>query len=561
MQRNKFVTRNQLKRSVYFYIVLFFFAFLAVFLLLANLDRIVAQYNQPSVRSQEQRTQAILERYASGPDAEAEEGVPGTEVPSAAETAGTVAVSLLGDAPICETLKKHLDMLQQPWRLVDGTERQISGLIIVAIEQLSEDQLDWLLRQNADGAHLMFATMPPLALLERSDVCVSLGIETLRSLQTYDGMRTSKEMMLGAILEYDGGENVEESMSIRAYDLRLSQQVKVFAHALTEDYLERNVEDLPPLFWRYAPSRGAGYVYVCNGSYLSDETAYALLPTVLGDINGDFLYPIVNAYCLMIDGFPYAVNEDRELWRKLYSRDGFGIQRELLLPEWQRIENMYGVALTCFSPALDEIRNGNDPEMQLYHSEFQQGESELAGKEMEHYYLFSTGDPLDIVPVTADFSFEMDGRLQIPYLTDSWQDPAKTLFRTAGMARGFGFIGLRVDVPSLLEMEEETGLPEYFEQVESNLGYQKTLYPWIERTTVREAVERIGIYLNLHPEYAYHESGVTVRLNDTVTQAWFLLKTHGKDLRIDHGSVQKVGESAYLVTITGQTAEITWRDE
>lgn len=555
MRRTALQNESQVKRSIYIYITLFFLVLLHVFLLLANLDWIVTRYNSTRLeRGQQSRTQAVLERLSAGKGVDNDVA----NVP-VQETCAGFEVNLLGDDSVSKRLMRHLDMLRQPWQQIKP-EGDVSGLIVVADAQLDAETMTWLLKQNDAGAHLLFLHMPLLEIYADKEMCSRLGIASIEGHDTFPGMRTSKEMMMGYILEYDGSEE-DRPLQIEAYDVKLAQQSKVFAHVLTEDYLEREVYELPPLFWRYAPSNGKGYVYVCNGNFVDGEIAYALLPTVFGDIKGSFIYPIVNAYCTMVDGFPYAENEERDLWQGLYSRDGFGIQRELLFPEWERLHSVYGTALTCFSPAYEKIRSRADKEMSFYCSEFERGVAELAGKSDAKYYLYSPNEPIRVVPMKSDFLFEGKNELRLPYLDGDWVSIANSLFRSAGMVRGLGYVGLRIDVASLLQIEEKEGLPEFFNQLESLLGYQETLYPWVERTTAEETAERIDTYMSLQPVYTYQEHGVTVRvdsLNDR--DAWFLLRTCGEDPRIDNGTIEEVGENIYLVKSTAQTTHITWND-
>lgn len=547
MRRTTIQNENQVKRGVYGQIILFFLVFLLVFLLLANLVWVVPQYNSGKLeRAQQQRTQAVFDRLSVG------NGAPDDAVNvSVRETCAGCEVNLLGSD---ERLMRHLDMLGQPWQQIEA-KGTVSGLIVVADPQPDAETMVWLMKQNDAGAHLLFLHMPPADDTEMLD---RLGIAAAGGYETFPGMRTGKEMMLGDILEYDGGEE-EGPLQIEAYDVKLSQQTKVFAHALTEDHLEREVHELPPLFWRYAPGDGKGYVYVCNGNSFDSEIAYALLPTVFGDIKGSFIYPIVNAYCTMIDGFPYAENAERDLWEELYSRDGYGIQRELLLPEWERIHTAYGAALTCFSPAYGKIQSRADREMCFYSNEFERGIGELAGKSDAGYYFYSPDEPVRVVPMDSGFLFEDDDELRIPYLDGDWVSIPRSLFRFAGTARGLGYVGMRIDVESLLQIKEKEGLPEFFNQMESLLGYQEALYPWMERTTAQEAAERIDTYMSLQPVYTYQENGVTVRVDSLNNRdAWFLLRTCGKDPTTDSGTIEEIGENMYLVKITGQVTNITW---
>lgn len=558
MQRRSFKTPNQLKRSVYAYIMLFFLAFLAAFVLLGNLGRIVQSRNSQTVQAQEAQARAVLARRAQ------EGAAPQAGVPAGADPAA--AVGLLGGDACLQPLKVQLGLLGQAWRQVEAGASDAPELIIVSGAGLDAGQLAWLAEQNAAGARLLFVDLPTPQLLSRGETLALLGIESLGERQTYPGARAGRELLLGAALEYDGGKPGQDggealSLEVEAYAVRLAREVKVYAHALPQDHARQSVTELPPLFWRYAPGGGRGAVYVCNGSFFADETAYALLPTVLGGGSGGFLYPIVNAYCLMIDGFPYADNQTRALWQRLYSRDGYGIQRDILLPEWERMQNLYGTAITYFSPVYEQTQTGPDVEMLFYRAQFQQGNAELAGKSGDHCYLFSPGEPFALVPWTADFSFEKEGALRLPFQAGAWITPQKNRFRTAGMIRGLGFLGLRISVPTLLDIQTGEGLPAFFERAESVLAEHARDYPWLSRTTAREAVARLDAYLRLSPSYEYRRDGVTVRAQGFEGQAWFVLRTHGANPQIQGGTICAIGQDTYLVELSAPTAHITWDGE
>lgn len=563
MKRESFLTPNQLKRYTYFYISLFMILFLVVFMLLANLNWLISLANPEAALISKEQLEQDLQQAASDP-----ERVTRASCVKDEEGNGLFgAIGILGSNDRGRMLGAQLDGMKQPWRFIEaGTDMDrpegLQNLIVVAEESPTDLQIEWLRQQQKEGVHLLFLQVPSKQGAADEALFDLLGISRAGGYQTYPGMRAGEEMLLGQMQEYAKTKEEEEPFSVSAYLVRLKEQAQVFAQALPETAAQSDVWDLPPLFWKYEAKPDEGSVYVCNGSFLEDEFFYTVLPTVLEDLCGTYLYPVVNAYCLMADGFPYAQNETRESWTELYSRDAYGIQRDLLLPELQRCEARYGATATLFSPAYQEIRSAETGEMKYYRDSLEREWALLAGKQDDGYYLTSPQDPLDVCAWDSQKTLwdEESGKLRLLYQPESWKRYRQEALSVAGAAKWNGYLGFRIDVDEILSFtREEESLPVYFDEMESALGIHSTVYGWMERVTAQEAAERIYNYLTIRPAYRMTADGIAVDVQNFNGRAWFLLRSVQKGITIDHGTVTEIGENTYLVELTEDTAQITWQ--
>lgn len=588
MKRESFKTKNQLNRHVYTYITLFLVVMAILFPVLENLNRIITSRGSEHVKEVQLRATWILDSLSSDPEMAVNsisyEKSYNESFPKSGERAsveidtdhiGLELVGIVGNKKQVYRFGRQLDGMKQSWiaynlneAVQDSDEKELS-LLIICGEELTDQDVEVLHAQWNKGVSLLFVQIPEKGGNVNRKLFDLMGIVSTGQRQEWHGMRAGEEMLLGGMMEYaeDPREEISEGkkrFTVTGYPVTLDSQTQVFAHALPKNHDEMEVTEMPPLFWKYTENEEKGKVYVCNGDFMEGEISCAVLPTVLGDLCGTYLYPIVNAQCVMADGMPYGENQERESWKRLYSRDGFGIQRDLLFPELQRCEAIYGVTLTLFSPAIDKIRAGEEKEMKFYQQELKGETAELAGKDGDFYYLDSPDETLSVLPWEPGRTLldVRTGQLQILYQPDSFKDRGLDLFSMAGAAKWNGYLGFLVDVEELLAYDGQNDiLPEYFEQMETVLGYDSTYYSWIEQVTVREAINRIYNYLILKPQYIMGKHFVRIESEYFQDIAWFILRTPHEEIEIDHGTVKKIGEKTYLVEVTEPSAKISWGGE
>lgn len=550
MERKSFKMKNQLKKYTYVYIVLILFVLLGVFMVFGNLNQILVWMDGDHHEESQGRVNTIL---ASGLGQEEAKVL-------SYENSTHAAVGVLGEGELSSLAISQLQNLKQAWmRLESDSNGEVQApdslqIVIVAKETLSAEEIRWLEEQSGLGRHLIFTQMPSAQNLQDTGLLDLLGIETLGSVQTFPGMRTAKEVMLGTVLE-------GEKAQVLAYQVTLKQQTKLLGVALPKGSEDLEDTQLPPILWRYVRDKNSGYVYVCNGDFMDGEMGYAVITASLSDIFGTYLYPVVNAYCVMVDGFPYLQNSQSEIWEKLYSRDALGIARDLFFPELKRCEDLYDLKLTYFTPDYWQVANADSGEAAYYRSEIASKEGQLAGKSGERLYLRSEKDKVSVTDWKPGFEFynRQAQAIQIPVNLSDMEGYQEQLLNMSGIIRGTGFFSLKIDIEQLLGYDGENGSwVEYCKALETVLGTQKQDYPWLERVTADEALARIYNYLMIQPQCQYQQDAIQVSVGNFQEKAWFMLKTAHEDVKIDHGTIEKVEDGLYLVEVTEASARITW---
>lgn len=542
MKRNYFRTENQLKWSTWVYIVLFLFALLFIFLLLGDFYAV-----------QEWAVRLLPKKAAEASVYVEEADEIGAEELQVASNGDKIGI--YGEGTYGNILKDQLTLMGQETFQVEELSGDLdgAGILIVDRERLTEEEAALLEKQKQGGVSLLFTQMPNEGELS-SALMELLGVESVGKLTRFEGMRTSSEMFSGTLLE-------DEDAEVRAYEVKLARQTKVYADALPKDYEETEAAELPPLLWRYISDGSSGRVYVCNGDFMEREMIYGIMPLVISEVQGSVLYPIVNAYCLLAEGFPYTADESRESWTRLYGRSSFLIQQDLLMPQYRRYADIYNARLTYFSPDYDLFRECEEEKYAYYTREIEASQGLLAEKNGEGLLLPEGGIHADLRDWNPEFSFlEEEGGICLPvnYRIQADPDAMPDIFDAAGMMSGLGYYALCIDVDALLEYEGEEDIwMDYCSNLEVVLGTQLRDYGFLERVTLEEAARRAGSMLASDTIIEYSEQGIRVKRTDAAETAYFMLRTMEDDLSMEGGTLQKVGKGCYFVEMTGESAVIS----
>lgn len=466
---------------------------------------------------------------------------------------------------LTKTMEAQLGFLKESYGIAESveelkaSENESIGLLIVTKEQLSNKEFQWLANQVWKGKNIFFACLPEPELLKKREVQNLLGIRGLNEIEEFEEVRTSKELLLGTIAE-------TKDMEIKAWNLKLEQKTQVFASALIEGVEN---EKLPPLFWRYIQGEDTGRVYACNGSLAETPLGYGMVSLILCDLNEYYIYPVINAFCVMVDGMPYTKNWKSGFLEDLYYRDALGMQRDLFFPEFKRCTELYEMPITYFSPDYEELKTAKEEELIYYLQE-------LLAKGNEIGLHMGTGDTVTlgeqhtrIVDWEAGFSFldEETGNIQLPVILSSMNSYEKSRLYMDGSLRGMGLLTLMVDLDEILRAKElaefsegeDTDWVEYCKIMESVLGTYQQNYQWLDKVTVSEAAQRIRNLLAMEPEYKKEEHGFRIEIGNFNKEAYFLLRTSIPIHEVEGGSAAFIGEHFYLIRAQEKTVHIVWK--
>ena len=543
MKRQVFQIKNQLHISRYLNIMAFIAVLAALFLTVANLERIASMLGLSTLS--EAREQLDLFN-----DSDTESRIRQLQ-DSASQTAGnTVRVALYDPEENADFIRSELELMKQDYTAVSSLSSPETAvtLLVIDADALSEEDTAVLTRLKAEGTSLLFSGIPNEGVLSLS-LRELLGIQTIDGEKDWPGLRTSEQLYTGTLLE-------DSEIGVTAYDIRLMVGTKVYACALPEEQGEQENSELPPLAWRYI-SDDSGYVYVLNG----DESEYCMLPVALSEINGSYIYPVVNACCISVTGFPYVNNDTSESWTRLYERDKFGIQRDMLYTQLRRYIDMYGIKLTCFSEEYDELMaDGKN----YFVTDILSNSGFIAEYKNGRYSLGSGMEANIVEDWQNDFRFinRQDGTLKLPICFSSTvAKAAPASFEVARMTAVFGYYAFNIDYLDFLAYDGETDIwTAYCREQQSGLRNLNENYGWLDRVTVPEAFARLLQLCQSEISIRYSDTEIAVTVESNADESWFLLRTAHAKPTIDNGSIEQLGTNCYFVTVEGDSAVISWEE-
>ena len=555
MKRNVFRTKNQLYLYRYFFIMAMMVILAVLFLLIGNMGLTASLLHLDTVSSEE----AAFDSFAFSSENERIER--NAQIQSAQVIGeGAPSVSLYDPENDNTMVTTQLEITKQPYTVVTSLENVEKGnqLLIVDADSLSADQVSILADLAADGMNLLFTGMPDESSLQNRQLLKLLGIESVNGKATWRGIRTSSSLLTGTMIE-------KTKYETSGMDVILSDDNKVYASALPDQYWLYENDDLPPIIWRHIEGSGYGRVYVFNGDFMESEMGYGIVPVVISEINENYLYPIINAYCVTASGYPYAYNEERENWERLYSRDKLLIQQDLLSSQLKRYTSVYGVRLTCFSPDYEVMSSTQDNSLTYYTQQLDSSRGLLAKEENGVFMLGGDYQGIEIVDWNPDFRFwdASTGTLYFPICFNSTTDDVQAEeYTIAGFGSTMGIFAVNIDYDNLLDYEGEDDVwTLYCSDQETMLGTQERDYGWLERVTVKEALGRILKLLEMKIEIGYFSDHIDVSVENFENEAWFILRSTCDELKIDNGTIEEIGENCYFVTLNSADAVITWENK
>ena len=556
MNRRSFRTKNILNRHSLVYITIMCFVLLAVFLILGNVGRIVRSANLDGGKGDPEVVNAALEEGTAELMNEKIITLP-EDAPEVSESFaggnGNLKVSLWGEDKLLDSLASQMMIMGQSYDRIESLEN-LEGVdvLVAASENIGEEELESIEGFVENGGSLWLACLTRSLALDESAAQL-MGITGCGPLKTWPGIRFSGDISGGYVRE-----NPEYKVS--ALDITLDNRVKLYASALPENYKEIDNEDLPPLIWRYVATENGGRVYVTNGDFMDTEVLYYMIPVIMSELQDNYMYGVVNACCVFVEGFPYAQNEERDSWMRLYSRDKMAIAQDLISSQYLRYYTSYGARISYFSGDYVQLINNEDINLRYYTDTIESSMALLALQDEKGLFLESSDEKLDIKDWEKGFSFTEGGNYCLPVNFEyTIENNEEQNFVMLSSAMGLGYYCFLNDVDKLLDYDGEADIwDEYCKNQEVVFGMCRQLCGWLERVTASQALERLANLLNSDTRITYGTDG-SVNVKTDAEKAWFILRGKYKNIEIEGGSAEEIGERCWLIEVEGGSAFIRCR--
>jgi hypothetical protein len=216
---------------------------------------------------------------------------------------------------------------------------KLPDAIFIDSSYIDFDQDIYLLSTLSDyGINLVFCTLPDFKYIsENARLRDMLGIyiavsEKLQS----SGFKLYEGFFIGGETWYIA--NNEDEEAYQDFNLEvpwyvMGSGVKTYMTAILDpdEYGTVKNEDSPALIWR--KSLENSYIFVINGDFMSDETGYGILSSIMYEMSDYSVTPIINARCVAVTDYPVFAFENEDYMLEQYSRSTSAVLENIVWPD------------------------------------------------------------------------------------------------------------------------------------------------------------------------------------------------------------------------------------
>ena len=460
--------------------------------------------------------------------------------------------------------------------IIDGSELKTIA---------SKEELNTLLDK---GVHIIFSSLPDRSIIENYDLKEVMGIDKIDENVSQKGIRFLDGFMLGGLMEY-------EDFNYDVPYVTPSSTTKVFVCGIVEEEDKSN-EELPPLIWRnvYKGSK----IFIVNGPFFESNVGYGILSSIVSQIHEDYIYPIVNANAITINGFPSFSDENKDKLEELYGMNQALLQQDVIFPTLLSLCEKNKLTLSCF--LTDKYTASSTVNMNLrafnnYKNEILKMGGEIGVSALndinEGINVFNNKlEAMEIKSILAKNKSRTEltevvnknkGLSSVEAIVGSWEDgQATTEFLTDKAV----FIPITMDG---INISDEDMLSFYsavtsMGLIVQNLDLKDIIYPksedydWvkvskeygnyinsyrykfhmIESENINETGYKIKNFILCNPEINYEENKISIKNEKQVSDNYYILRTEKKVESISSGEVTKIEDDVYLIKTSTKEVDI-----
>ena len=450
-----------------------------------------------------------------------------------------------------------------------------------------------------NGVTVVFCNLPPYSELQRSaELKDILGISTFRmETTTIEGIRLFEGFLVGGGAVYKAETEKEEKL--QDFELTVPWYItgkgtKSYMVGLKDDKLIDR-EKFPRLIWRNTHNNAM--VFAVNGDFMSSLTGLGLLDAFVYESSDYYLYPVVNGQSVSVVDYPSLSNENSDVMEEVYSRNTSSFLRDIVWPNLLAGTLRNELKLTCYvSTKYDYHENsGADVGLLTFYLQQMKEVGAEAGRSLRYdgaitladkakadriffdhancgyrfaaYYVDSLSDEFLELANSADgmdemrtvscrdrgrrplLSFYTDYTTVLGVTHDAGEYSYRKDLELRGINTALAYSNMMMDMHHVLWPEEERHQWQFFyEDVSSNIASYYSGFHVFEQTTMSESDARVRAMLNTN--YSVEREGDTLKMSimQTTEGGWFLLRTHGEQIKeIENGEYKRVEQDVFLI--------------
>ena len=464
-----------------------------------------------------------------------------------------------------ELMKRSYAVYQSLDELPAKLPREFIGLIICEENLDNIGNIDILFDLAEKGSDIVFAKRFDTASSNYQQYYDRFGVMTTGKTYEHTGIDFLNKILISGIF-------FDANVTTVVNEVALNGKCLIFAVCGDKDmdnYQERN-----PVIWR--TYFGSGAMYFFNNELLSDFYSVGILTGILSMDKDVYIYPIVNANMVMLDGLPYFSTENDKSLMKTYNRDTAQFQIDTIWTDLLSITKQFDLKYTLY-PKIGFGQQTVESELletmgkMISINEFEMGiyPGTIFSKTFPNYKRSSslryvTNETVNRIDNDAsNFSYTKDGIVNVPIVSRTMtaervsrapgEEPDNNLkFRAFSIASAFGYIAHSCDFLTIFEDSGDRDLWSGYKLnfIEEYYPLIKT-YEYLEVNTVTEGGEKIRNYLDIVPKVTVLENEIALSVSKDC-ESYYILRTT-RDITGTKGcTAEKLNNDFYIVKMAGK---------
>lgn len=471
------------------------------------------------------------------------------------------------------------------------------------------------------GINLIFCNLPDVTEVSKNPKLRQiLGINAIiRDSIRVEGIRLMDGFLLGGIKEYildETMEKTQQDMDLVMPWYRISGGAKMYMHGMMKDeemekyymmpkgdLITKN-QNLPAVVWRNKYRNAMAFAV--NADYLSGNGGIGILSAMMLEMKDYDIYPVINAQNMVVLNFPDLANENQAEMMKRYSQPLEAVYRDVVWPGLVSVAQQNDYKMTCMLTPQMDYEDGVEPEanvlvyyMKLFQEQNIEGgfsgthteevnlskklnrDISFLKKVMPDYAILSLyqGNMKDeevegvlkqgrfdqVRTVFSDYkdseplvSYEWDSVLKQSGISDGYSHTFSENLRMLSIQTALGYSNIQIDVnPIAHPVVDEDSWEKLSRKFAGNTSTYWRRFRKFAKTTLAESNARIRRFLALDYKQKREGNVISVKISDFEKEAFFILRTHGEDIRQATGAeFVKIEDGAFLITATEDNVKL-----
>lgn len=428
----------------------------------------------------------------------------------------------------------QLANLKIPYRMVPqpttcSTQAWMKAkIIILAMDNLSELKDEKLLFAYVQqGKNLIVCNCNGIS--EAEECQKQFGIVSVKGKRTLEGMIVFQGLLIQGLQYYFDYE-------IKTNNVKLDAFCKSWISEYSSKSTSTKKNKVSLLWERKA---GDGRIFVFNNTFLVNGEGLGIFTSVLAQLEGTLVYPIVNIKLELIDYMPDVSNGKEDLLQELYFRKEENVVKDIFWPSIEKMLSQNDLLGTFYSHVSEQ-----DTASKNY---------KYLKKEMEKkgYEVYENG-------IVGQYR-----GIAVPIGLTGHEYDEQSVFKMQNQMTSMGMISHCTNMREVLGTygsSDENEWSDYSLKLSRLLNATYKDAGWMEKATLSSGMEAYERYLLMEPKVSDEGESLHIKIDNFHDYAYLMVHTEKKLHVVSNESykVTEVGDDFYMLTMYQDEADVIY---